>query len=51
MGCSFIFESFHHCADHQKLIQYIDQIVNKNGKLIFAAEYAMIHHGELYLLL
>lgn len=32
------FDSFHHCAEHQKLIQYLDQIVNKNGKLVFAAE-------------
>jgi ubiquinone/menaquinone biosynthesis C-methylase UbiE len=32
------FESFHHCTDHLDLLQKLDRIVVRNGRVLFAAE-------------
>ena len=35
---ALFFESFHHCADHWKLIGNLRKILGKNGSIIFGAE-------------
>jgi ubiquinone/menaquinone biosynthesis C-methylase UbiE len=32
------FESFHHCADHQRLVEDLGRVVAPGGRIIFAAE-------------
>ena len=32
------FESFHHCSDHQKLLQKCHRVLKPNGKVVFGAE-------------
>ena len=32
------FESFHHCANHLKLLKNLDQLINDDGLIAFAAE-------------
>lgn len=32
------FESFHHCADHHRLMAALDRVVKPGGKIFFAAE-------------
>jgi len=35
---AIFFESFHHCANHLKLLKNLDNLINKNGLVAFAAE-------------